>query len=259
MVLKSSFLHKGVNLFTVTSLSIEFLSSHIQSVQSIHLRHQVDTTEVVVSHQCPRPLNLWRKPKPNQILILGKVGWQCDQITAASWSGNTCQPTITQLITPIRLLFGLNQDNLRRCNKCCRSLGLNGGPLAWEYASLAPSPFWLDYISCMFLHQNVIQVSTIISCPQAALSYLDLPMSCLPSCLLADPNLSPYQTLTGPWPVPGQPPACHWAHKLPSKLHSSMERLKMQKIFMQPFNFLFKAWQHNNNCDFRVLWIGKKR
>ena len=29
---------------------------------------------------------------PNKILIVGKVGFQSDQITAASWSGNTCQP-----------------------------------------------------------------------------------------------------------------------------------------------------------------------
>ena len=34
--------------------------------------------------------------------MLGKVGWQCYQITAASWSGNTCQPTITQ---PIKLAW----------------------------------------------------------------------------------------------------------------------------------------------------------
>ena len=35
--------------------------------------------------------------KPNKILILGKVGFQSYQATAASWSGNTCQPSI-QLI-----------------------------------------------------------------------------------------------------------------------------------------------------------------
>ena len=38
----------------------------------------------------------------NKILILGEVGWQCDQVTAASWSGNTCQPTVTQ---PIRIVW----------------------------------------------------------------------------------------------------------------------------------------------------------
>ena len=40
----------------------------------------------------------------NKILILGEVGWQCDQITAASWSGNTCQPTVTQPIPLIGIL-----------------------------------------------------------------------------------------------------------------------------------------------------------
>ena len=30
---------------------------------------------------------------------------QCDQITAASWSGDTCKPTIMQPITFIRILF----------------------------------------------------------------------------------------------------------------------------------------------------------
>ena len=34
--------------------------------------------------------------RTNKIVILGEVGWQYDQITAASWSGNTCQPTIMQ-------------------------------------------------------------------------------------------------------------------------------------------------------------------
>ena len=34
-----------------------------------------------------------------KILILGEVGSQSDQITVASWSGNTCQP-IYQLIWP---------------------------------------------------------------------------------------------------------------------------------------------------------------
>ena len=43
---------------------------------------------------------------PNNILILGKVGFQSDQITAASWSGNTCQPSNQLIITLIRLLFG---------------------------------------------------------------------------------------------------------------------------------------------------------
>ena len=46
----------------------------------------------------------------NKILILGKIGWQCEQITAASWSGNTCRPTITQPIALIRLLFACYQD-----------------------------------------------------------------------------------------------------------------------------------------------------
>ena len=41
----------------------------------------------------------------NKILILGKVGFQSDQITAASWSGNTCQPSNQLIITLIRLLF----------------------------------------------------------------------------------------------------------------------------------------------------------
>ena len=43
----------------------------------------------------------------NKILILGKVGFQSDQITAASWSGNTCQPSNQLIITLIRLLFGV--------------------------------------------------------------------------------------------------------------------------------------------------------
>ena len=42
----------------------------------------------------------------NKILILNRVGWQCDQITAATWSGTNCQPTITQPFTLIILLFG---------------------------------------------------------------------------------------------------------------------------------------------------------
>ena len=41
----------------------------------------------------------------NKILILGKVGFQSDQITAPSWSGNTCQPSNQLIITLIRLLF----------------------------------------------------------------------------------------------------------------------------------------------------------
>ena len=45
------------------------------------------------------------KVVPNKILILGKVGFQSDQITAASWSGNTCQPSNQLIITLIRLLF----------------------------------------------------------------------------------------------------------------------------------------------------------
>ena len=43
--------------------------------------------------------------QPNKILILGKVGFQSDQIIAASWSGNTCQPSNQLIITLIRLLF----------------------------------------------------------------------------------------------------------------------------------------------------------
>ena len=46
------------------------------------------------------------EPPPNKIIILDELGWQCDQITAVSWSGNTCQPTITQPIILIRILFG---------------------------------------------------------------------------------------------------------------------------------------------------------
>ena len=42
----------------------------------------------------------------NKILILNRVGWQCDQITAATWSGTNCQPTIMQPFTLITLLFG---------------------------------------------------------------------------------------------------------------------------------------------------------
>ena len=42
----------------------------------------------------------------NKILILGKVGFQSDQIPAASWSGNTCPPSNQLIITLIRLLFG---------------------------------------------------------------------------------------------------------------------------------------------------------
>ena len=49
----------------------------------------------------------------NKILILGEVGCQCDQITASSWSGNTYQPTITQPITLIRILFGVEA-----CQQC---------------------------------------------------------------------------------------------------------------------------------------------
>ena len=46
------------------------------------------------------------KLKSNKILTLGKVGFQSEQITAASWSGNTCQPSNQLIITLIRLLFG---------------------------------------------------------------------------------------------------------------------------------------------------------
>ena len=50
--------------------------------------------------------NLLNRPYlPNKILILGKVGFQSDQITAASWSGNTCPPSNQLIITLIRLLF----------------------------------------------------------------------------------------------------------------------------------------------------------
>ena len=48
--------------------------------------------------------NSW-DPEPNKILILGRVGFQSDQITAASWSGNTCQPSNQLIITLIRILF----------------------------------------------------------------------------------------------------------------------------------------------------------
>ena len=45
---------------------------------------------------------------PNKILILGKVGFQSDQIIAASWSGNTSQPSNQLIITFIRLLFAIS-------------------------------------------------------------------------------------------------------------------------------------------------------
>ena len=41
----------------------------------------------------------------HKILILGKVGFQSDQTTAASWSGNTCQSSNQLIFTLIRLLF----------------------------------------------------------------------------------------------------------------------------------------------------------
>ena len=39
---------------------------------------------------------------------LGKVGFQSDQIIAASWSGNTCRPSNQLIITLIRLLLDQN-------------------------------------------------------------------------------------------------------------------------------------------------------
>ena len=50
---------------------------------------------------------------PNKILISGKVGFQSDQITAASWSGNTCQPRNQLIITLIRLLSYNKEDYIR--------------------------------------------------------------------------------------------------------------------------------------------------
>jgi hypothetical protein len=41
-----------------------------------------------------------------KLLYWAIVGWQGDQITAASYSGNTCQPSITQPITLIKISFG---------------------------------------------------------------------------------------------------------------------------------------------------------
>ena len=49
--------------------------------------------------------------RANKILILGEVGWECDQITAASGSGNTCKTTIKKPITLIRLLFGCEVEH----------------------------------------------------------------------------------------------------------------------------------------------------
>ena len=45
--------------------------------------------------------------KQNSYIGLGKVGFQSDQTTAASWSGNTCQPSNQLIITLIWLLFGV--------------------------------------------------------------------------------------------------------------------------------------------------------
>ena len=71
---------------------------------------------------------------PNKILILGKVGFQSDQITAASWSGNNCQPSNQLIITLIRLLFATDQQKVwffsllltilfvyfKNCDRWCR-------------------------------------------------------------------------------------------------------------------------------------------
>ena len=54
-------------------------------------------------------INMIFQSQTNKILILGKVGFQSDQITAASWSGNTCQPSNQLIITLIRLLFGCHK------------------------------------------------------------------------------------------------------------------------------------------------------
>ena len=51
------------------------------------------------------------------ISILGKVGFQSDQITAASWSGNTCQSSNQLIITLIRLLFGFEDKDQLGVNK----------------------------------------------------------------------------------------------------------------------------------------------
>ena len=43
---------------------------------------------------------------------MGKVGFQRDQIPAASWSVNTHPPSNQLIITLIRLLFDLNGENI---------------------------------------------------------------------------------------------------------------------------------------------------
>ena len=48
----------------------------------------------------------------NKNLILGKVGFQSNQITAASWSGNSCQPSNQLIITLIRLLSVWNSTRI---------------------------------------------------------------------------------------------------------------------------------------------------
>ena len=45
---------------------------------------------------------------------------------------------------PVFFSKDTNTENLRQCNKCCRSLGLDRGPLAWESAALTPSPSGLN-------------------------------------------------------------------------------------------------------------------
>ena len=57
--------------------------------------------------------------RTNKILKLGKVGFQSDQIpaaTAASWSGNTCPPTSNQPI--IKLISNVAYKTF----VCCRKL-----------------------------------------------------------------------------------------------------------------------------------------
>ena len=74
--------------------------------------YDFNTTSIFGIHQVSKYLAKTRVSfGTNKILILGKVGFQSDQITAASWSGNTCQPSNQLIITLIRLLFGLESES----------------------------------------------------------------------------------------------------------------------------------------------------
>ena len=88
-------------LFHNFHLTLKF--SQIQQVQLLNLRQFYVNWEMWNDQKRAETVNTILSP--NKILILGKVGFQSDQITAASWSGNTCQPSNQLVITVIRLLF----------------------------------------------------------------------------------------------------------------------------------------------------------